>query len=70
MTWPSSRKRTSGTFDFGYEISADGKKMIIAKDRAYGIIDLPKGPVTIETKLDLSGMEVALDLPPGMGPDL
>jgi len=46
----------------GYEISADGKKMLVEKDGAYGIVDLPKGPVAIETKLDLSGMEVALDL--------
>ncbi|MGZ5515883.1 MAG: S41 family peptidase, partial [Candidatus Aminicenantales bacterium] len=55
------KEKDLGKFNFGYEISADGKKMIIAKDGAYGIIDLPKGPVTIETKLDLSGMEVALD---------
>ncbi len=46
----------------GYEVSADGKKMLVSKDRAYGIIDLPKGPINLETKLDLSGMEVALDL--------
>jgi tricorn protease len=46
----------------GYELSADGKKMLVAKDDAYGIIDLPKGPIALETKLDLSGMEVALDL--------
>ena len=46
----------------GYEISADGKKMLVEKDGGYGIVDLPKGPVAIETKLDLSGMEVALDL--------
>jgi len=55
------KEKDLGKFNFGYEISADGKKMIIAKDGAYGIIDLPKGPVTIETKLDLSGMEVAVD---------
>ena len=46
----------------GYEISADGKKMLIAKDGSFAIIDLPKGPVTLETKLDLSRMEAALDL--------
>jgi len=46
----------------GYEISADKKKMLVAKDGAYGIIDLPKGPVSLETKLDLSKMEMALDL--------
>jgi tricorn protease len=45
----------------GYEISADGKKMIVEKEGAYGIVDLPKGPVALESKLDLSGLEVALD---------
>ncbi|MGB7296034.1 MAG: PDZ domain-containing protein, partial [Candidatus Aminicenantales bacterium] len=46
----------------GYEISADQKKMLVAKDGAYAIIDLPKSPVKIEEKLDLSAMEVTLDL--------
>lgn len=50
-----------GNFD-GYEISADQKKMLVAKDDAYAIIDLPKSPVKIEEKLDLSQMEVTLDL--------
>ena len=45
----------------GYEISADKKKMLVAKDRTFGIIDLPKGPVSLETKLDLSGMECTVD---------
>jgi tricorn protease len=45
----------------GYEISADRKKMLVAKDGAYGIIDLPKGPISLETKLDLSGMECTVD---------
>ncbi len=46
----------------GYEVSADGKKMLVQMDRAYGIIDLPKAPIKLDAKLDLSGMEVALDL--------
>jgi tricorn protease len=46
----------------GYEISADQKKMLVAKDGSYAIIDLPKSPVKIEEKLDLSQMEVTLDL--------
>jgi tricorn protease len=44
----------------GYEISADRKKMIVARDNNFGIIDLPRGPVNFET-LNLSGMEVRLD---------
>jgi len=46
----------------GYEISSDRKKMLVGKDGGYGIIDLPKGPVSLESRLDLSGMEVSLDL--------
>ena len=46
----------------GYEISSDRKKMLVGKDGGYGIIDLPKSPVSLESRLDLSGMEVPLDL--------
>jgi tricorn protease len=46
----------------GYEISADQKKMLVSKDRAYAIIDLPKAPIKIEDNLDLSQMEMKLDL--------
>jgi tricorn protease len=44
----------------GFEISADKKKMILAKDGNYGIVDLPRGPVSFEN-LNLSGMEMQLD---------
>lgn len=44
----------------GYDISADGKKMIVSKDGKYGIVDLPRGPFEFKN-LDLSGMEVRLD---------
>jgi tricorn protease len=58
----AEKKETDlGSVD-GYEISADQKKMLVAKDGAYAIIDLPKSPVKIEEKLDLSQMEVTLDL--------
>ncbi len=46
----------------GYEISHDGKKMIIAKGGQYGIIDAPKGGATeIGKPLDLSGLEIRLN---------
>ncbi len=45
----------------GYELSADLKKMIVGKDRAYAIIDLPKGKIDLKDKVDVSGMEVKLD---------
>jgi tricorn protease len=44
----------------GYDISADGKKMIVSRGGTFGIIDLPRGPVDFKP-LDLGGMEVRLD---------
>jgi tricorn protease len=61
----NSRKETGLGSINGYEISADGKKMLVSQGTApntkYAIIDLPKGPVTISEALDLSGMEMNLD---------
>jgi tricorn protease len=45
----------------GYEISADGKKMLVSKDNQYGVIDLPRGPVSLGEPLKLSGLEMKLD---------
>ncbi len=46
----------------GYEISADGKKMLVGMDgNAYAIIDLPSGKATVKDKLNLSDMKVTLD---------
>ncbi len=44
-----------------YELSADGKKMIVAQNRTYAIIDLPKSKIDIKDKLNLSGMEMKLN---------
>jgi tricorn protease len=57
----NTRKETALGSIGGYEISADGKKMLVSQDGKYGIIDLPKAPVTVSEALDLSGMEVHLD---------
>ncbi len=46
----------------GYEISADQKKMLVSQAGGYGIIDLPMGPVRLESRLDLSGMDMILNL--------
>ena len=45
----------------GFEISADGKKMLIGQDSSYAIIDLPTAKLEIKDKLDLSDMKVKLD---------
>jgi tricorn protease len=57
----SQKKETGLGSVNGFGISADGKKMIVAQDGKYGIIDLPKGPVTVNEPLDLSGLEMKLD---------
>jgi tricorn protease len=45
-----------------YEISADGKKMLISRDGSYAIIDLPKGPLPERLEpLNVGNMEVRLD---------
>ncbi len=44
-----------------YDISADGKKMLVHKGEQWGILDLPKGTINIEHALDLSGLQVRLD---------
>ncbi|MBZ0200177.1 MAG: PDZ domain-containing protein [Ignavibacteriaceae bacterium] len=45
----------------GYEISADGKKMLAAQNGSYGIIDLPSSKLEIKDKLDISEMTMKLD---------
>ena len=45
----------------GYEISADQKKILVSQDKTYAIIDLPKGKITIDKKLNLSDMEVKVN---------
>ncbi len=45
----------------GYEISADAKKMLVSQNRTYAIIDLPKGKIKLDKKLNLSDMQVDLN---------
>lgn len=44
-----------------FVLSADQKKMLVRQEKSYAIIDLPTGPIKIEEKLDLNGLEVNLD---------
>ncbi len=57
----ATRKETALGAIGGYEISADGKKIIVSQGGKYAILDLPKGPVTMGEGLNLSGMEMTLD---------
>jgi tricorn protease len=45
----------------GFEISADGKKMIVGGEGSYFIIDLPMGKIDAKDRLNLSDMKVLLD---------
>jgi tricorn protease len=56
-----SRKETGLGSVNGFEISADGKKMLVSAEGKYAIIDLPKAAVTVGEGLNLSGMEMQLD---------
>ena len=57
----SELKETSLGECSGYEVSADGKKMLVAQDNVYAIIDLPKGKLDLSESLNLSGLQVTLD---------
>jgi tricorn protease len=45
-----------------YEMSHDQKKMLVSQEQSYAIIDLPKAPIKIKDKLNLSNMETQVDL--------
>ena len=45
----------------GFEISADGKKMIVGADGGYAIIDLPSAKIDMKERLNLGDMKVRLD---------
>lgn len=45
----------------GFEISADGKKMIVGTAGSYSIIELPTAKIDAKEKLDLGNMKVQLD---------
>ena len=56
-------KREEKTLGFvdGYELSANKKKMLVAQNGNYGIIDLPSSEVKISDKLDLSGLQMQIN---------
>nr|NQU91130.1 PDZ domain-containing protein [Bacteroidota bacterium] len=45
----------------GYEISADGKKMMVFMDGKLAVIDLPKGKIKVDKYVDLSNMKIWTD---------
>jgi tricorn protease len=44
-----------------YDITADGKKMLVAQEKDYAVIDLPTAKLDIKDKISLSGLEMTVD---------
>lgn len=57
----ASQKETELGEINGYEISANGKKMLVGQQNSYAIIDLPSAKIDIKERLDLSNMKMNLD---------
>lgn len=57
----NKRKQTDLGNVNGFEISADKKKMLISKNNAYSIINLPSSKITVKEKLNLSGMQMTIN---------
>ncbi|HPO54657.1 MAG TPA: PDZ domain-containing protein [Ignavibacteriaceae bacterium] len=45
----------------GYEISADGKKILVGQGGSYAILDLPSSKIEIKDRLNLSDLKINLD---------
>jgi tricorn protease len=45
----------------GYEISADGRKMLVGQGGSYAIVDLPMGRLELSERLNLSDLKFNLD---------
>ncbi len=55
------RKETELAKAESYEITANGKKMLVKIQKEYGIIDLPTAKIELKDKLALGGLEMQLD---------
>jgi tricorn protease len=55
------KKETSLETRGNYEISADGKKMLVSAGGKYAIIDLPSSKIKMDETIDLSSMKVMVN---------
>ena len=44
-----------------YEITADGKRMLVKVDKDYAVMDLPKDKLELKDKVKMSGLDMRLD---------
>jgi tricorn protease len=56
------KKETELGSNMGYKLSSDLKKMLIIQKNTYYIIDIPKSKIELKTPVDLSGMNVNVNL--------
>ena len=62
MLFDLDKEKETELGDFGgFEVSADGKKMLVGGRNAYWIIDLPTSKIEAKEKLDLAGLTMTLD---------
>ncbi|MBT3210320.1 MAG: protease [Bacteroidetes bacterium] len=47
--------------NMGFDISANQKKMLIAKSKSYYVIDIPGSKISLDKKIDLSDLKVEID---------
>lgn len=57
-----TKKETELANNMSFEISADGKKMLVRKEKQYAIIDLPSSKIIIDKNIDLSNVKVSVNL--------
>ncbi len=57
-----NRRETSLAEINGYQISADGKKMLVAQRGRYAVIDLPRASFSVNDFVDVSNMKVWVNL--------
>ncbi|MDP4282488.1 MAG: PDZ domain-containing protein [Bacteroidota bacterium] len=63
MVFNLKDKKESPVGDFAnFEITADGKKMLVQSGPKFAVIDLPRGKTEIRDWMDLSNMKVRVDL--------
>ena len=56
-----AKKETDLNYSGNYEISADGKKMLVGSGGKYAVINLPTSKIKIEKTVDLTNMKVMVD---------
>ena len=55
------RKETNLGTIAGYDLTADGKKMLVSSGKDFAIIDLPTAKVEMKDKLSFKGLEMTVD---------